>query len=55
MERKKLSLVGVPLPEALDAHVDGWDPQIGMDNERLTPIEDLREIWINISSHKVQW
>lgn len=54
MERKELALMGVPLPEALNAHVDGWDPKIGMENETFTPIEDLREVRINLSSHQVQ-
>lgn len=34
--------MGSPFPEALDANIDGWDPRLGSNNERLMPTEDLK-------------
>lgn len=43
---------GHPFPEAFDAEVDCWIPRLGDDNERLTPIEDLKEVMIAPTSHQ---
>lgn len=53
MEREKLTLYAIPLPKALDVDTDSWDPRLGVDNERLTPIEDLKEVRIYHSDHQV--
>lgn len=47
--------MGDHILEALDRHVDYWDPRLGTNNERLTPttIEDLKEVNIGPLAHRV--
>lgn len=53
IEREEPALVGVPLPEDLDANINFWDPRLGANNKRLTPMEDLEEVKICPSTHQV--
>lgn len=52
MGKEEIALVGDPSPK-LVADTDIWDPRLGKDNERLTPTEDLKEVWIGPSTHQV--
>lgn len=40
-------------PEAPDTNIDYWDPRLGVDNERLMPTKDLKEVRICPSTHQV--
>lgn len=53
MRKEELTLVGDPLPKALDIDTNSWDPRLGRENERLVPTEDLKEVWISPSAHRV--
>lgn len=44
MGKEESVLVGVPLPGTLEVDTDSWDLRLGGDNERLTPIKDLKEV-----------
>lgn len=44
---------GRPLPEALDAYIDCWDPKMGANKERLIPLKDYKKVWIGPSAHQV--
>lgn len=53
MGNEEFYLGDIPLPEKLDADIDSWDPRLSMENERLTPLENLKEVRINLSAHQV--
>lgn len=53
MEMEEIFHVGDPLLEALKEDIGCWDPRLEVDNERLMSTEDLKEVRIGPSSHKV--
>lgn len=46
MEMEEFALGGALLSKALDADIDCWGPKLGVNKERLTPTEDLKEVRI---------
>lgn len=38
----------------MDANIDSWDLKMDVDNERLTPAEDLKKVKIRTSTHQVK-
>lgn len=52
-ERKELALDVFHFPEARDIWTIGWDPRLGVENERLMPTEDMKEVQISHSAYRV--
>lgn len=53
MGNEEFYLGDIPLQEKLDVDIDSWDPRLSVENERLTPLENLKEVRINLSAHHV--
>lgn len=53
MRNEKFGLEVVPFPIAQDTDTTGWDPRLGVENERLTPTKDLKDVQIGPLAHHV--
>lgn len=53
IEREDLSLVDAPLSEASNIDLKCWDSRLSVEAERLTPIEDLKEVHIGPFGHQL--
>lgn len=51
--REEIALVNVLSSKVPNVEFEGWDPRLGAGAERLTPIEDLKEVWIGPHIHQV--
>lgn len=53
MEMKKFTLEVVPFPEARDINTISLDPKLGLQNERLALIKDLKKVQIGHLAQQV--
>lgn len=50
---EEFTSVGAPFSKVPNTDLNCWDPRLGTDVERLTPIEDLKEVLIGPLPHQV--